>query len=223
MASPGPSAPDPEPRAAAAVAMRRLGHALVRHRLPDPELGEIETGLRSLLAEVEACPPRRRPIDLLKWNAFQIPDQEGALLSHFPDCVVSGRDNPLGIGMVARREGAEAVTTVVLGPAFEGAPGRSHGGIVAAVFDDTMGYLVHLLHRPAFTAWLRVDYRAPTPVGVELTYRARLGEVEGRKIRVEAEATHDGAVIATAEALFIEVALERLGLEFGPPPAGGQG
>ena len=34
-----------------------------------------------------------------------------------------------------RRDGDEAVAQVCLGAAFEGAPGRAHGGVVAAVFD----------------------------------------------------------------------------------------
>ena len=57
----------------------------------------------------------------------------------FPDCVVSGMANPMGIGARLWREGEEAVCQVTLGPAFEGAPGRAHGGVVAALIDETMG------------------------------------------------------------------------------------
>lgn len=55
-------------------------------------------------------------------------------------------------------------------------PARAHGGIVAAVFDDTMGFVLSMQGTPAFTGRLTDSYLAPTPVGEELEFRARLRE-----------------------------------------------
>lgn len=203
---------EPDPRSAAAAALRRLGHAFVSHDLDDTQLARIESLAAELAEMAEAAPVRVRRIERLNWAAFQGPDQEGALLSHFPDCIVCGRHNPMGIGMAARREGFEAVTTVRLGAAFEGAPSRAHGGVVSAIFDDTMGYVINLLRRPAYTARLSVSYLAPTPMGVDIEFRARIRAEEGRKLFLEAEADHDGSRIATAEAILITIPLERMGL-----------
>lgn len=41
--------------------------------------------------------------------------------------------------MTFRREGDEIVADVRFGRAFEGAPGRVYGGIVAAIFNDVTG------------------------------------------------------------------------------------
>ncbi len=132
-------------------------------------------------------------------------------MDHFPDCVVSGQANPMGVAIKAHREGDEVVTSVVLGSAFEGAPGRAHGGIVAAIFDDTMGFVLTVLRLPAFTGRLTVSYDAPTPVGEEICFRARLRERDGRKLVIDGEAYHRDARIARAEGLFIAIPPERLG------------
>ena len=130
-------------------------------------------------------------------------------MEHFPDCVVSGSANPMGIATSMRREGDEAVARVTLGPAFEGAPGRAHGGVVAALVDDVMGYVLNILETPAFTGELKVRYNAPTPVGVEIEFRGRLRERTGRRLHIDAEATHDGRTIATGQGLFIAIPVER--------------
>lgn len=133
-------------------------------------------------------------------------------MDHFPDCLVSGLANPMGLAMRAHREGDEAVARVTFGPAFEGAPGRAHGGAVAAVFDDTMGFVLSMLQTPAFTGRLSVEYRAPTPVGEELEFRARLRERNGRKIVIDSWALRDGECLAESEGLFIAIPIEHFAL-----------
>ena len=67
-----------------------------------------------------------------------------------------------------RFEAEEVIAIVVLRDAFEGAPGRAHGGIVAAAFDDVTGFVIGLLHEPAFTGELTVRYVKPVPVNTAL-------------------------------------------------------
>jgi acyl-coenzyme A thioesterase PaaI-like protein len=118
----------------------------------------------------------------------------------------------MGIAVRVRRDRDEAVASVVLESAFEGAPGRAHGGIVAAVFDDTMGFVLSMLRQPAFTGRLTVTYRAPTPVNEHLEFRARLVHRDGRKLTIGAEATSaSGIVVAEAEGLFIAIPADRFG------------
>lgn len=199
-------------REQAAAELRALGHAFVAHRASNALLRSIADTAGGLLAAVRSEPRRDRPIDELKRGLFESDVPDGAGIHHFPDCVVSGRANPMGIAIDVRREGEEAVASVVLGPAFEGAPGRAHGGIVAAVFDDTMGFVLSMLKQPAFTGRLTVTYRAPTPVNEALEFRARLTDRSGRKLTIGAEATTaTGLVVAEAEGLFIAIPAERFG------------
>lgn len=137
--------------------------------------------------------------------------EDGEVMSHFPDCVVSGEANPMGVAMAVRREGDAAVARVVLGPAFEGAPGQAHGGVVAAVFDDVMGYQLSILRVPAFTGRLTVTYRAPTPIGVPLEFRARVEGRDERKLHLAASALLEGGeLFAEAKATFVVVSVERM-------------
>jgi acyl-coenzyme A thioesterase PaaI-like protein len=199
-------------RLAAAEALRRLGHAMVGHHVDDALLDRIARGARDLLPEIEASAPRLRRVDDMKRGVWENRPGQGGTIDHFPDCIVSGPANPMGIGITVRRDGDEAVARVRLGSAFEGAPGRAHGGVVAAIFDDTMGFVLTIHSVPAYTGRLTVSYLAPTPVGEEIEFRARLVRRERRKLFIEGDAGHDGAVIARASGLFVAIPPERLGL-----------
>jgi len=198
-------------RVRAATALRRLGHAIVGHDVPASVFDSISSQVDTWLPSVEAAPGRSRSVETMKQHMFERPD-EGQPIGTFPDCVVSGDANPMGLDVQFFREGDEAVSRVVLGPAFEGAPNRAHGGVVAAVFDDLMGFVLTIHESPAYTAELTVRYRRPTPVGEEIEFRARLADRKGRRLHIEAEATDaTGTKIATAEGLFITIPREGFG------------
>ncbi|CAK9108764.1 unnamed protein product [Durusdinium trenchii] len=71
---------------------------------------------------------------------------------------------------------------------LEGPEGHCHGGCLAAVLDDAFGSFsnTHLrsLGRSgaAMTAYLHVDYKAPTPLPSECVCIVELDRVEGRKV-----------------------------------------
>lgn len=202
-------------RLRAAAALRRLGHELVAADVDDGWLDDVAAAAEGLIARAEGVPRRSKSMgSLVDLDAGSWPGEppgDGEVMSHFPDCVVSGDANPMGVAMAVRREGDEAVARVVLGPAFEGAPGQAHGGVVAAVFDDVMGYQLSILKVPAFTGRLSVTYRAPTPVGVPLVFRARLEGRDDRKLQLAASAFgEDGELLAEAAATFVVVSLERM-------------
>ena len=204
-------------RIAAATALRQLGHAIVGHEVDDALMTRVAGIAQDLAAEVADGPPRRRPVEEMKHDLFAGPPDDLESMDHFPDCVVSGLANPMGIAMRAHRDGDEAVSRVTLGAAFEGAPGRAHGGVVAAIFDDTMGFVLSMQRTPAFTGRLTVTYRAPTPLGEELEFRARLREQTGRKLLIEGRALREGVCFAEAEGLFIAIPIERFALDASPP------
>jgi acyl-coenzyme A thioesterase PaaI-like protein len=193
-------------RIACADALRNLGHSIVGHAVGDDLLDEIAAFVRQRTADVDAGPARSRPTHDLKRRMYEDAPPDGEGMMHYPDCVVSGPANPMGINIACHREGDDAVGTITLGPAFEGAPGRAHGGIVAAIFDDVMGFVLSIERTPAFTGRLGVSYRAPTPIGIPLEFRAHLVRREGRKLFVEGTATTaDGEKILEADGIFIAI------------------
>jgi acyl-coenzyme A thioesterase PaaI-like protein len=202
----------PAPRAAAAAAVRRLGHALMAHDVEDALLERVAQQLGVLADEAEAAGPRTRDIQALTQRMFTTDVEDGARVVHFDECVVSGPWNPLGIGIEVVRRGDDAVAEVVLGTAFEGGPGMAHGGVVAALFDDVLGYLLTLHRVPGFTGELTVRYHRPTPVGVPLTLRGWVVDRVGRRLLTAGEARAGGQVVASATATFVEVeAIRRVG------------
>ncbi len=211
---------DETPRDRAAAALRRLGHAVVGHDADDDVLERIAEVASRTAATVELGETRSRPIDAIKRRLWEDPPVDGGPMSHFAECVVSGTANPMGIAINVRREGDEAVADFNLGAAFEGAPRRAHGGIVAAIFDDVMGYVLVVHRTPAFTGKLTINYRAPVPIGQDMTVRARLRDRSGRKLSMTAEMTLAAdpthPVICDAEGLFIAIPPERLGLKSYP-------
>ncbi len=199
-------------RLALAASLRRLGNALVAHQPDDGTLAEITRRVDEVLPSVEAAPERVHSLLARRETVFARTMPEGAEAipaSAFPDCVVSGRANPMGIGARAWREGDEAVCQVVLGKAFEGAPGRAHGGVVAALMDQTMGLVMSISGSPAFTGRLTVTYRHPTPLGRQLEGRARLAARTGRKMTVVGELRDGDRLLVQGEGLFVAVDPDR--------------
>ena len=97
----------------------------------------------------------------------------------------------------------KVVSRVTFNEAYQGPPACVHGGFVAALMDEALGRARHLTERHCVTGSLRVDYRRPTPVNVELVVEARIEEVHERKFVVRGEIVHDGQVTASAEGLFV--------------------
>ena len=195
-----------EARVRAATALRKLNHAMVAHRADLDTLEEIADQAALLRAALEGHPRRVHPF---KSTAdFSMPGPEELSTKPKPlfgDSIVSGRANPMGMEASLWKDGDEAVMQVTLGPAFEGAPDRAHGGVMAALIDELMGQVLGILGTPAFTGRLTVTYRNPTPLGVEMIGRARALDWTGRKITMSAEMHAGDTLIAEAEALFIAV------------------
>jgi acyl-coenzyme A thioesterase PaaI-like protein len=102
-------------------------------------------------------------------------------------------------------EGEDITTQFVLRKGFEGAPGRAHGGMVAAAFDDITGWVIAQIRQPAFTGELTVRFEAPVPVDTEFVVTTRLAGRDGRKLYITAEMTAHGQLVATCKATYITV------------------
>ena len=67
---------------------------------------------------------------------------------------------------------------------------------------------------PAFrfvTASLKVDYLKPTPLGVPLEVRARVIEIKGRKVVMQASLSAEGEVRARGEVVAVQAPPEMFG------------
>ena len=194
-----------EAREGAAASLRALSHAFAAHDPEDDALASIAETANELILSVNET-PRRDRLALMRSSS---PD--GSILggSGFEDRAVGGCSNPTSVELEVRFDNDEVIANVVLRRAFEGAPGRAHGGIVAAAFDDVTGFVIGKLQEPAFTGELTVRYLAAVPVDEALEIRARLDGRERRKLFISAELRTSDAVVATCRAVYITVDLSR--------------
>jgi acyl-coenzyme A thioesterase PaaI-like protein len=143
-------------------------------------------------------------------------------------CFVCGIENPIGLHLKFYETSPGEIMADYTAPEhFQGYPGVLHGGIVAAILDETAGRA--LMSDPAaprfmFTGKLEVRYRKNVPVGQPLKVVGRAGRDKGRA----AEATsaiysQDGTLLAEANALLMNLPespdpdiLEKLGWKVYP-------
>ncbi len=197
-----------ESRAVAGRAIRDLGHAIVGRHASIDLVDHVARTLDELTLQLTQGTVRSRS-QTRREGEWDAPPPDGATLDSFDERPISGRASPWGLDLHVRRDGAEAVAELTLRPAHEGAPDRSHGGIVAALFDDVFGFVLAFLGQPAFTGELGIRYEAGVPIGVPLECRVRLAEHVGRKLFMTGELSDGPRVLARATATFITIPVER--------------
>ena len=136
--------------------------------------------------------------------------QDGEFFSCFRDSPYSGADNAVSPTSVTyQRVGDEVHAEVLLGPSFEGAPGRAHGGATAAMFDDVMGAIQRVSGLSGYTKTLEVEYLGPLPTTETVQFRAFIVNEDESSFTVGAEAIHDSRTVAKSQAVFTLMTAER--------------
>ncbi len=193
-------------RERAGRALRDLGHAFIGRHATLEQIERLAEAVEGISAEL--WPQAERTRGEHAFADRQVADYPQGRFDHdFDDRPVSGRSSPWGLDLELHRHGDEIEARVTLRSAHEGAPNRSHGGVVAALFDDVFGYVLGVVHQAAFTGDLSIRYQAPTPLFRELACRVRLDERNGRKLLMSGELIDiaSGQVVTTATATFIAV------------------
>ena len=96
----------------------------------------------------------------------------------------------------------------IFGPRTLGPPGCAHGGSMAALLDEVMGFAVWCSGRPSISADLHVHYRKMLPIPQRCIAEARVERREGRKVWASARLRDiSGDILfAEAEGVFVAVA-----------------
>ena len=147
----------------------------------------------------------RRSSDPSAWPPPE-PPADGEAIEFDPWSFVGGPFNAFAMGARYWRDGDGSRGRVTLGRAYEGPPGRVHGGAVAALFDEVMGATLRVLGTRAYTGRLAVDFLRAAPLDVMLDLRGWLVRREGRRLYLAGEAAVEGVAFARAEATFVEMA-----------------
>ncbi|MDH3744314.1 MAG: PaaI family thioesterase [Acidobacteriota bacterium] len=101
------------------------------------------------------------------------------------------------------------------GGGTQGPPGHVHGGAVAALLDEAMGFSAWMVGHRVVAAHIDVDFRAMVPLHTVATLEARVEKVNGRKVYSRARLElPDGTPAAESTGLFLRLEtrhLEKLG------------
>ena len=125
-------------------------------------------------------------------------------------CFLCGRDNDNGLKLTwhNNKELNQVETNVTIPEHFNGYPGVTHGGIVAAILDETSGRATMLdgdLDRLFITLRLNVTYRKPTPTNVTLKVIGWVEKKGRRKMEVAAKILlPDETICSECQAVVIE-------------------
>ena len=128
---------------------------------------------------------------------------------YLPRSPIVGEASPLSPRLdwevVNRDDGSPAVEAHgTFGAAYEGPPSFVHGGWIACTFDEVLGIANIVSGNPGMTARLIVHYRKPTPLFRELTVKAWVDRIEGRRVMSRAEMYDGETLTAEAEGLFVQ-------------------
>jgi acyl-coenzyme A thioesterase PaaI-like protein len=117
-------------------------------------------------------------------------------------CFGCGQDNPDGLQMSFERVGEESVCELELGDRFQSWRGLVHGGVIALMLDEAVGWAGWQAGYPGLTGRLEVRYREPLRPGERVRVVGRVERVRRSLVYAHAylERVADGARIAEASA-----------------------
>jgi acyl-coenzyme A thioesterase PaaI-like protein len=151
-----------------------------------------------------------------------------AFQDYYPDhlsyCYGCGRLNEQALQIKSYWDGDETICTFTPRPDHIAVPGYVYGGLIASLIDrHCTGTAAAASYRAAgrdmdteppfrfvtasadFSPALHVHYLRPTPLGVPLEIRARVTELKGRKVVMQATLSAQGQVCAQGEVVAVQM------------------
>jgi uncharacterized protein (TIGR00369 family) len=121
-------------------------------------------------------------------------------------CFGCGQRNPDGLKMRFQPMGGESVCELEVADKFQSWEGIVHGGVVALMLDEAMGWAGWHAGHPGVTGRLQVRYREPLRVGERVRVAARVERVRRSLVYATARIDRaDGACVAEARATLMAV------------------
>lgn len=130
-------------------------------------------------------------------------------------CFVCGVENDFGLrASFYETDAGEVVALIVPSEEHQGYPGRMHGGIAAAIIDETIGRAVCIGKSEQIwgvTLELKTKFRKPIPLGQELKIVGRVTGDGNRYFEGAGEIIlPSGEIAVSAEGKYMKVNIERI-------------
>ena len=128
--------------------------------------------------------------ETVRSDDFSRPPRHGAIevTTTSQACFICGGDNPAGLhARYDEQTDGARLAHFTAQEHHQGYPGRMHGGIIAALLDETIDRATTGRGATAASRELRVRYRQPVPLGVELAAAGWLAPADGDGLAGAAE------------------------------------
>ena len=130
-------------------------------------------------------------------------------------CLVCGVKNPYGLKTsFYELENGEVVGLFTAADHHQGYPGRMHGGMAAAILDETIGRAINAGHENALwgvTMEFAIRFKKPVPLGSELKVVGRITGETRRTFEGTGEILlKDGTVAATGKGKYLKLPIEKI-------------
>ena len=116
-------------------------------------------------------------------------------------CFGCGRNNPIGLKLNFKWDGKTARAEFTPTKFYQGWSGVVHGGIVATILDEAMGYAVLFEGVSCVTAKMQVKLRRPALIDEPLIITSSITNKTGKLIETKANISlKDGTLVAEGRA-----------------------
>lgn len=127
-------------------------------------------------------------------------------------CFVCGRNNPGGLHLHFFADAENRIHAEFTPRAeHQGFPGITHGGVISAIFDETIGRTAIANDLWCVTAELTIRYKKPVPIGEPVNIMGEVVKISARVLhgRGEIRSVRDNILLAEAEGVYIRMNDER--------------
>ncbi|MED5388216.1 MAG: PaaI family thioesterase [Pseudomonadota bacterium] len=197
--------PAPSPRASLHRALGKelagLTEQVLRLDAPDDKVREYIEHIRQMRADLAQYGQRDYRAILQRLLAGEGTGDDVTDLVDFE--ILSGKASPMSPPLELWLDGDRVRGRAHFGMAFQGPPGRVHGGVLSLALDMLMAKTQDFVRQIGMTGTLNIRYLAGTPINAPVDFEARLVSLERRKLRCEGGVWVNGEQTVAAEGIWI--------------------
>lgn len=117
--------------------------------------------------------------------------------------ILSGKASPMSPPLELWLDGDTVRGRAQFGAAFQGPPGRVHGGVLSLALDMVLAKTQDFVKQIGMTGTLNIRYMAPTPLNAPVEFEARLVGLERRKLLCEGSVWVKGQQTVAVQGVWI--------------------
>lgn len=115
----------------------------------------------------------------------------------------TGAFNPVAPKLEMKLEGEKLVAEFAFASHYESAPDTVQGGMVAALYDQLLSFVVMAHGKTGPTVWLKVTYLKRTPINRPLRFEGWVASVDGENFATCGSCHHGDVKVSEAEGLML--------------------